>query len=247
MSNRLLSIIGVWLACHVCVAAQSLETSSSLALHVFLGASVGAPIPVGNIPEGASGSARPGFVGGISIAVPVHSAWTLQIEPQYVHYKAAFNTPLTNQPYVDKVAVTTPDGSTTILEVQTTFTGTATGEFNTQYIQVPVVMAYSAGSVWTLLAGGYAGWMVATQSAATGVGTVGIRPEVVEKNLEFGEKMQGLDVGAQLGVQAQIFDDLRLGLRGVYGFTSVFNPDFQTVDRTVHNVFVHLTASVRLL
>ncbi len=217
------------------------------AVHAFLGACTGAPIPVGNVPEGASGSPQLGFVGGVGLDVPLATEWTFHVEPQYVRYGATFNTPLTNQPYIDKVLVTTPDGSTTILEIETTFTGTATGTFDTEYFQVPLLVRYTLSPTWGVLAGGYVGWMVATRSNATGVGQVGIRPETVERNLEFGERMEGVDHGVQVGAQWQVFDDLRLNMRGVYGLSSIFSEDFRTVDRTVHNLFVHVTLGFRLL
>ncbi|HLP28028.1 MAG TPA: porin family protein [Candidatus Didemnitutus sp.] len=237
----------VFAGIRVHLEAQDTTNSSALALHVRIGGCVGAPIPVGNVPPGSTGSPVPGFIGGATLDVPLTSVWTVSIEPQFVRYEATFDTPLEDQPYIDKVAITTPDGSTTVLEVNTTFTGQATGAFITDYVQLPVLARFEPGYQWGLLAGGYVGWMIQTQSNATGVGTVGIRPEVVTRNLEFGERMQGFDIGLQLGGQFRVFDDLRLDLRGVYGLTSIFSQDFATVDRTVQNVFVHLTVGFRLM
>ncbi len=235
------------IVCATFLSVSAAWAGTGPSLHAFLGMCTGAPIPVGNVPEGASGAPRLGFVGGAGLDIPLGEPWALHVEPQYVRYGATFDTPLTNQPYIDKVAVTTPDGSTTILEVETTFTGTATGTFDTEYLQLPILIRYQLSPSWGLLAGGYVGWMVATQSNATGVGQVGIRPEVVEKNLEFSERMQGVDHGMQLGAQWQAFEDLRLNLRAVYGLTSIFDPEFRTVDRTVHNLFIHVTLGFRLL
>lgn len=229
------------------VIAQDIAPSNTLALHIRIGACVGAPIPVGNVPEGSTGSPVPGFIGGLTLDVPVSAVWSVSMEPQFVRYEATFDTPLEDQPYIDKVAITTPDGSTTVLEVNTTFTGEATGAFITDYLQLPVLARFQTSSQWGLLAGGYVGWMIQTQSNATGVGTVGIRPEVVTKNLEFGERMQGFDMGLQVGGQYQVFEDLRVDLRGIYGLTSIFSPDFATVDRTVQNIFVHLSVGFRLM
>ncbi len=237
----------VFTGIRVHLEAQDTTSSSALALHVRIGGCVGAPIPVGNVPPGSTGSPVPGFIGGVTLDVPLTTVWTVSIEPQFVRYEATFNTPLEDQPYIDKVAITTPDGSTTVLEVSTTFTGDATGAFITDYLQLPVLARFQTSSQWGLMAGGYVGWMIQTQSNATGVGTVGIRPEVVTKNLEFGERMQGFDMGLQVGGQYQIFEDLRVDLRGIYGLTSIFSQDFATVDRTVQNIFVHLSVGFRLM
>ena len=54
-------------------------------------------------------------------------------------------------------------------------------------------------------------------------------------------------MGLQVGGQYQIFEDLRVDLRGIYGLTSIFSQDFATVDRTVQNIFVHLSVGFRLM
>lgn len=212
-----------------------------------IGGAVGSPIPIGDVPAGASGSPVIGLVAGAYVDWYHGQTWSVVSEIQYVHYGSTFNTPLEDQPYVDRVPVQTPDGNTVIFEVNTTFTGTATGEFSNDYLQVPVNAAWQAFDSWRFLGGLYAGWLVSTQSHATGVGQVGIRPETVEKDMYFNEKINALDYGMQLGVQYQAFSDMDIDLRGTLGFTSIFAQDFQTVDRTVRNVFFHVTLAYHIL
>lgn len=208
---------------------------------VKLGGSIGSPIPIGNIPDGASGSPTVGLLAGVAFEILLNTPWSLITELQYVHYGSTFSTPLEDHPYLDKVPVQTPDGSQVILEVNTTFTGTATGAFSNDYIQLPLLVGYCANESLELVGGVYLGWMFATRSYATGTGTVGIRPEIVEKDMYFNEKMQALDYGLQVGASYEFLHSLRVGIRGVFGLISVFTPDFETVDRTVTNVYVHGT------
>ena len=90
------------------------------------------------------------------------------------------------------------------------------------------------------------GWLVSTNSYAVGTGRVGIRPEVVQQNMYFNEKINGLDYGLQLGSQCWAFDDLFFDMRATLGLTSVFDEAFRTVDRTVQNFYVHLTLAYRV-
>lgn len=213
---------------------------------VRIGGAIGSPIPIGNVPDGADGAPAIGLVVGGYVDWYRGRNWSVISEIQFVHYGSTFNTPLTDQPYVDRVPVQTPDGGTVIFEVNTTFTGVASGEFSNDYLQVPVLAAWQTFDAWRMIGGIYVGWLVSTTSYATGTGQVGIRPETVEKDMYFNEKINALDYGVQLGTQYQAFTDLSLDLRGVLGMTSIFDPEFETVDRTVQNVFFHLTLSYRV-
>jgi len=211
-----------------------------------IGGSLGSPIPFGNIPEGASGSPIVGLVAGGYVDWGLSSTWTVVSEVQFVHYGASFSTPLQDHPIVERIPVQAPDGSTAIYEVETVFTGTANGEFSNNYIQLPVYAAWSPLPKWRFTGGLYLGWLVSTSSYATGTGTVGIRPEVVEKDMYFDEKLRGIDYGMQLGTQFFAFEDLFVDLRGVLGLTSIFDEEYKTVDRTVQNAYVHITLGYRI-
>ena len=162
-----------------------------------IGTSVGSPVPFGDIPEGATGSPILGLVAGFWVDWYAKDTWTVVSEVQYVHYGASFSTPLENHPIVDRVPVSAPDGTTVIYEVETVFTGTATGEFSNDYVQFPVYAAWMPLDQWRFTGGGYVGWLVSTNSYAVGKGQVGIRPEVIEQDMYFNEKINGLDYGSQ--------------------------------------------------
>lgn len=210
-------------------------------MYARLGLSVGSPIPVGDVPAGAHGSAIPGVVVGAGADWQLSDLWTIASEVQYVHYSASFRTPMENQPYIDRVNVKAPDGSTAVFEVNTTFSGMASGKFSNDYVQIPVLAKYRASESVAPYVGGYLGWLLGTGSVATGVGTVGIRTEIVEKSLYFDEKINGLDYGVQCGAWYQVSRSLGLDLRAVVGLTSIFAPGFVTIDRTVSNIFLHGT------
>lgn len=211
-----------------------------------IGTSVGSPVPFGNIPAGASGSPILGLVAGMWVDWYANGTWSVCNEVHYVHYGASFTTPLVNHPIIDRVPVSAPDGTTVIYEVETVFTGTATGEFSNDYIQLPIYAAWRAFDHWRFTGGGYVGWLVSTNSYAVGTGQVGIRPEVVNKDMYFNEKINGVDYGLHLGSQYWAFEDLYLDMRATLGLTSVFDEEFRTVDRTVQNFYVHLTLAYRV-
>lgn len=234
----------------VTIAAALLLAITCMAqpqLAVRIGMVAGSPIPLSDIPAGSTGEAVPGLLGGLSIDVPVTDAFSIVVEPQFVKYASRFATVLDQQPYIDRVPIALPDGTVTTLDVSTTFTGVAVGAFNNNYLQLPVLARYALGSSWSVLAGGYLGWMMSTGSSATGTGTVGIRPEVVQRNLEFGNRMNTLDLGTQLGAQWKVFSDVSADFRVNYGLTSVFASDFITVQQRVHNVFAHFSVSMVIL
>jgi hypothetical protein len=211
-----------------------------------IGASVGSPVPFGNIPQGASGSPIIGLVAGGWVDWTIAPVWSIVSELQFVHYGSSFSTPLDNHPVTDRLVVEAPDGSTAIYEVETVFTGTASGQFSNNYVQLPVYAAWRPLQDWRFTGGVYVGWLVSTQSYAVGVGRVGIRPEIVEKDMYFNERIRGLDYGLQLGTQYFAFDDLFVDMRAVVGLTSVFTDDFKSFEETMPNAYVQVTLAYRV-
>lgn len=210
-----------------------------------LGMSIGSPVPLGNIPAGATGSALVGLVAGGTVNWDLGGALSVVSELQYVHYGSSFSTPLDNQPYIDLVPVRSADGSTVMYDVRTTFTGTATGSFSNDYLQLPVLAAYRLSEKVILAGGFYTGWLFANQSHATGVGRVGIRPEVVEKDMYFKEKLNGVDYGVQLGGTYLLTQNVGIDLRTTLGLTSIFDAEFETINDTVRNIYLHLCMAYR--
>ena len=151
-----------------------------------------------------------------------------------------------NQPIIDKVPVRIGDGSTVIYEVETIFNGSSTGTFNNTYVQMPVLLSYALSASWDVLAGPYVAWMVSNTTSARGVGTVGIRPEVVERDMEFGDRMASLDYGVQIGTQTALSTSFVLDTRIVLGLTSVFNASYRTIQYPLQNVYAHIGLGYRL-
>jgi hypothetical protein len=211
-----------------------------------MGASVGSPVPFGNIPDGASGSPVIGLIAGGGLRLPIDGPWSVFAEVQLARYGSRFTTPLDQQPFMDKVEVRGVDGNVVVYDVETTFTGTATGRFDNQYLQVPVLIGLAVSDRWDALFGPYVAWLVSTGTTARGVGRVGIRPEVVEKDMTFGDRMSKYDAGLQAGAQWAMMDDLVVDARLTLGLRSVFDPSFRTVQYPVQNLFLHLGAGLRL-
>ena len=211
-----------------------------------IGASLGSPVPFGNVPEGATGSPVIGLVVGAYVDWELSPTWSILSEIQFVHYGSSFSTPLDQHPVIDRVHLELPDGSVAVYDVETTFTGTANGRFSNNYLQIPISAAWRAFDHWRFVGGGYLGWLASTSSYAIGTGNVGIHPEIVEKDMYFDEKIKGLDYGLQIGAQFFPWEDLFVDVRGVLGLTSIFTEDFRTVDRTVQNVYVHMSIGYRV-
>ncbi|MBS1560163.1 MAG: PorT family protein [Bacteroidetes bacterium] len=221
--------------------------AQSLTAGMRVGAALGSPIPIGHIPEGSSGLPVPGFVGGAWLRNSLSERWGLALELVYTKYSSTFSAPLVDQPYIDRVVVTGADGSQSILEVETIFNGLSTGQFSNSYLQIPCMVHWTAASDLSVVGGPYVGYLVSTGTYATGVGTVGIRPEVVQKDMTFTEKMQKWDVGLQAGVQWSLWRDVFVDGRCTYGLTSVFDPSFRTIQYPVQNLFMSFCVGVVLL
>lgn len=212
-----------------------------------MGAAIGSPVPIGHIPAGATGSAVPGFVGGIWIRDSLSASFRIGVDVVYTHYASTFASPLVDQPFIDNVVVTGDDGSQTVLEVETVLNGQSSGKFENSYLQIPFLAMWSAASDLYIIGGPYLGYLISTGTYATGVGTVGIRPEIVQKDMSFTEKIRRWDVGLQAGAQWFVLRDLFLDGRVTYGLNSIFDPSYKTIQYPVQNLFVSFSVGVVLL
>jgi hypothetical protein len=213
---------------------------------VHAGITLGSPVPFGNIPEGATGAPAPKLTAAMAAAYPLSRSWSIVGEVRFCGYGSTFSTPLVNQPIIDKIPVRIGDGSTVIYEVETIFNGSSAGTFNSSHIQMPVLLSYGLSASWDVLVGPYVAWMMSNTTTARGVGTVGIRPEVVERDMEFGDRMALLDYGLQVGTQTALSASLVLDTRLVLGLTSVFDASYRTIQYPLQNVYAHLGLGYRL-
>lgn len=212
-----------------------------------MGAAIGSPVPIGNIPAGSSGAPVPGFVGGAWLRDSVAERWSVGLDLVYSNYSSTFSAPLVDQPYFDRVVVIGENGSQAVLEVETVFNGQSSGKFSNSYLQLPLVACWSAATDLRVIGGPYVGYLVSTGTYATGVGTVGIRPEVVTKDMVFTEKMRQWDLGIQAGVQWSVLRDVFVDGRCTYGLNSIFDPSYKTIPYPVQNLFVTVSVGIVLL
>jgi hypothetical protein len=211
-----------------------------------VGTTVGSPI-VSDIPEGSSGSAVVGILAGMQTEFDVSSTWSMQIDLTYTYLGSTFTTPMVDRWYVDRVAVGLPDGTVAYYDVETVFNGTAYGTFANDYLQLPVLARWGIADDWRLTMGAYAGYLLATGTTMRGVGTVGVRPELVDKNMEVTiEKMQRVDYGLVAGGQYRISIPVTIDLRITYGLNSIFDPTWRTIPYSVHNAYAQLSVGYAL-
>ena len=112
---------------------------------IKLGGNIGAPIPFGHIPEGATGAPIVGLNLGTWMAYHINPKLLLKIEFNYSVKGASYKTPLDSQYYEDIVYLPLPGGGTEESIIKTFFTGTAEGQFDNQYLEWPIYLQYKVG------------------------------------------------------------------------------------------------------
>lgn len=185
--------------------------TNRIAWGLKLGGNIGAPIPFGNIPEGATGAPIVGLNLGSWISYHFNPKMALKLEFNYSVKGASFKTPLVNQYYYD-----------TENDFETIFNGTAEGKFDNQYLEWPLYIQYKLGKKLWITGGFYFAYMFATATYADGEGTVGYSPTVLTRTIPFEEELNNLDYGLRLGTAYTnggkfIFDaDLSYGIPSIF-------------------------------
>lgn len=220
----------------------NLSFAQNLTVGPKLGFNVGAPLPLGNIPEGAKGTPLACHNLGVFVSCKISKKFSMQAELLYNRKGAQFTTPLDSMPYTDHMQH--PLYPDIWLDVETFFNGTAEGAFDNYYLEFPLLLSYRIGqSKWSLSAGGYYGWLAQTETHATATGYVGYDPALREEVLDFAENTREYDYGALIGTTYKTGDRIDINIRISFGMESVFVDDYEKIDYSLNNMFAQFTAS----
>jgi hypothetical protein len=200
--------------------------TNRIAWGLKLGGNIGAPIPFGNIPEGATGAPIVGLNLGSWISYHFNQKIALKLEFNYSVKGASFKTPLVNQYYYD------PD-----YEVETIFNGTAEGKFDNQYLEWPLYMQYKLGKKLWLTGGFYFAYMFATATYANGEGRVGYSPTVITRTIPFEEELNKFDYGLRLGTAYTNGGKFSFDGNLAFGISSIFKKSYKTIDYPINNFY----------
>jgi hypothetical protein len=210
---------------------------------IKLGGNIGAPIPFGNIPEGATGAPIVGLNLGSWISYHFSAKTSLKLEFNYSVKGASFKTPLDSQYYEDIVYLPKPGGGYEESVIETFFNGAAEGKFDNQYLEWPLYIQYKVGKKLFLTGGIYFAYMFSTATYANGEGTVGYSTTIVSRTIPFEEELNKLDYGLRLGVNytngAKFSFDADLS----YGIPSIFTESYKTIDYPINNFYFQFGVS----
>lgn len=219
-----------------CSPAQKLTVGPKL------GFNIGAPLPLGNIPDGAKGTPLACHNLGVFASYEISDKFSIQAELLYNRKGAQFTTPLDSMPYTDHLQH--PLYPEIWYDIETFFNGTADGAFDNYYLELPLILSYKIGkSRWSVMTGGYYGWLKQTETHATATGYVGYDPALREEVLDFAENTRSYDYGALIGSTWKASDRININVRISFGFKSVFVDDYSKIDYSLNNMFAQFTAS----
>ncbi len=239
--NRIIQIIFA-----LSIFSQINAQKDAFTYGVKLGGNIGAPLPFGNIPEGATGAPVVGLILGTWTTYNFTDKLSLSLEFNYSVKGASFTTPLVDQYYEDIQYLPKPDGTYEEVTIVTFFNGTAKGKFDNQYLEWPVFIGLKTFKKVRLLGGLYFAYMFSTSTYATGQGTVGYSTTVVTRSLPFDDELAKFDFGPMLGAKYQNGDRFSFDGRMTFGIPSIFKDSYKTIDYSINNFYFQFAAYYRL-
>jgi hypothetical protein len=211
--------------------------NNKLTWGVKLGGNIGAPIPFGNIPDGATGAPIVGIKLGSWLSYSINQKLALNVEFNYSVKGASFKTPLDSQYYEDIVHLPLPGGGYEESVIKTFFTGTAEGKFDNQYLEWPIYLEYKVGKKVWATGGVYFAYMFATATYANGEGTVGYSPTIVTRSIPFDKELKKFDFGLSLGAAYKNGGRFSFDANMTYGITSIFKKSYKTIQYPINNFY----------
>lgn len=223
----------------VAIAFASLYVSAqTVYVGPKLGIDLGSPIPFSNMPQGAKGEPKMGFNVGAFFTYAFNDIHSISYEAGLVRKHTVFETPLDSMEYVERIQhPTLPD---VVFEVDTWFTGKASGAFDNYYFEQSLQHNFNVNTRLKVSYGLYYAILQKSNTYAVGVGTVGYDPEIVTQELDYSSNMRRVDYGVKAGVLVKATERTDLGLKLNYGMKSVFVDSFTMIDYSVNNTFLEL-------
>ncbi len=243
--------------------AQDRESTSFLSKITFgteLGIIYGTPIapadkgstitvgPEGNqatiTVDDAKGRPGLGLHGAIFARYHIKNQLALQIGLAYNAKKATYESPVYNQDYTYNQVLNLPDGSTATAVIETFFNGEVDGEFNNQYLEIPISIRYYWNDKWSVVGGGYTAFLLKGGHDVWATGIVGDNFDFVEREYSNeSENIGKIDYGLSAGLNYKIFGQFETELLFSSGLRTIFSSDYQLAEDTVRNVYVQLKAN----
>jgi hypothetical protein len=211
--------------------------NKQMAWGIKLGGNIGAPIPFGNIPDGATGAPIVGMNLGSWISYPINAKLITKLEFSYSVKGASFKTPLDHQYYEDIVYLPLPGGGFEESKIETFFTGKADGKFDNQYLEWPIYLQYKLGKKIWATGGIYFAYMFATATYANGEGTVGYSSTIVTRTIPFEKELKRFDYGIRLGAAYSNGGKFSFDADLEYGIPSIFKKTYKTIDYPINNCY----------
>lgn len=206
-----------------------------------LGFNIGAPLPIGNVPEGAKGSPIAGHNLGLFFNYSIDKHFSFQLEALYNRKGAKFTTPIDSIPYTDRIPL--PGNPDIVFNVETFFNGKAEGAFDNYYFELPLFVNLHFNDKWSINAGAYYGWLTETQTHALATGTAGYDPKIRVEPIDFAENTRKYDWGYMLGGQYSFKNHISINIRLSYGTQSIFVDGYDKIDYSLNNLFAQFAAT----
>lgn len=216
-------------------------SSQNLTLGPKIGLNVGSPLPIGEkIPKGAKGLPLLCHNLGVFFNYKFNEDFSFQTEVIFSRKGAEFVTPIDSMPYSDRIEVIPGVWA----DVETFFKGFAEGAFDNYYLEIPAILIYNFGqSKWSLMGGGYYGWLSNTETHAVAIGKAGYDPTLKKEVLDFAENTRTYDYGLLMGTSYKANKHISVNLRITYGLKSVFVDNYSKIDYKLHNMFAEFSAN----
>jgi hypothetical protein len=226
------------------ISLASASFAQSFSVGTKVGVNIGSPVPFGNIPNGAGGNPIIGRNLGIVIETELNDFYSIQFEISMMRKACNFFTPLDSVEYIDRMQH--PAFPDVVFEIETFFNGEAKGAFDNFYIEQSLIHNFRLTEKLDIALGVYSAWLQHSNTTATGIGSVGYDPNIIEETLDYANNMREWDYGFKAGIRYRMLKQIELGLRLSYGLESVFVDSFSLFKHPVNNTFLETTVCYKL-
>ncbi|MBO9698845.1 MAG: PorT family protein [Sporocytophaga sp.] len=217
--------------------------------NIYAKAGIQAGGPIYHSETIVSKSGAPGFnpLGGLGVSYNLSKELSVSLEAFYSRRKVTYQSTVKDQWYRDNVTVFI-NNQPYVYEVETIFTGKSKGEFDIQYIEIPLNLHYKIASKWSLQTGAYYARALSRKNKGTATGIVG-RTDIPEPNTvdhkeyDYSSHVNKYFYGVTIGAQYSISPRVSADLRSTFSFKSLYNETWDGLTYRLRDLYLQLSVN----
>lgn len=227
----------------IVLLGSSWGVSQNVSIQIEGGVFLGSPYTLEGVPEGSTGGPLIGPHGGLSFSYHFTERISARLGMHYARKGSEYLVPISGRTRVERSIF----GLNFEIPFNLNYEGTADGEYNNEYIDLPLSFVFRnrKGNL-AVTAGPYAAYLLKGFHKGTVTVRVANLFNVNDEPFDQSELIRSWDYGVHLGTEFRILDRFYGSASGMFALVSVFSENPEGLEGVYRNIFMRAGLAYRI-